>query len=330
MSDDNNNFVEKGALNLLESHIQKYIANDLSALGLGDLELIGLEYPVELQDTKGRIDILAESKQENTVYVIEAKRGVANIDAYRQIKGYLEPIKRKFADKRVIGILIASTLDDETEILLRSDNIMFCEVDFVVHAKGVNWEICNTSSETESDGIEIIISRQPRIQIRYKNGEKVVVRDSDRTAGLTEFRRVNPTVPKLRKAKIEIRYVNGQTFVNGILKNEEVIGTVLGNSVRFKNENFTTSYSKSFFDAPPDQKAIVNDVAFLRTNAANRTFTNTENSRFQPSPILYSSTFSKQLENERRGVRIKKFIHKISAIAVLLILAGTFFYILLN
>ena len=84
MSAEDKYYVEKGVQNLFEAHIQKYLAKDLAPLGLGSLKIIGLEHTVDFPDTNsvGRIDILAQSEDEKTFYVIEIKRGIANRDAY--------------------------------------------------------------------------------------------------------------------------------------------------------------------------------------------------------------------------------------------------------
>lgn len=253
MSAEDKYYVEKGVQNLFEAHIQEYLARDLTPLGLGSLKQIGLEYTVDFPDTNkvGRIDILAQSEDEKTFYVIEIKRGIANRDAYDQIKRYMTRIKDLHLDKRVIGVLVASALDEETELLLKSNDIDFCEVSFSVHAKPVSGFIDHKSdaSNFESPALAALrvrvasrdsvlnISREPRIQIRYRNGEKVVIKDSDRNVSFDSLKQQKTAsiVPQSRKPKVEIRYVNDLKYVNGVLHSDaepEELKSVLFNKFK--------------------------------------------------------------------------------------------------
>ena len=240
MSSENKYYLEKGAHIFYEADIQEFLAKDLTVLGLGALKIIGVEYPIDFPETEsvGRIDILAQSEEERTLYVIEIKRGVANREAYEQIKRYITRIKELHLDKRIIGVLVASALDDETEILLKSSNIDFCEVLYsaeINEVSGLTSQVVDTNllANTEPNPVSVfhtpkepriqITPKEPRIQIRYRNGEKVIIKDSDRHVSFDWLGQQRPAsiTPQLRKPKIEIRYVKDLKYVNGVLYCDE-------------------------------------------------------------------------------------------------------------
>lgn len=104
----------------MEAHLQEFLIKNWSHTELGkeydiyevDGEKIGKEYPVE----KGRIDILAISKDRKTLLVVELKRGLASDRVVGQILYYMGYVNEELVEEgqTVKGIIIA--LEDDPKI----------------------------------------------------------------------------------------------------------------------------------------------------------------------------------------------------------------------
>lgn len=104
----------------MEAHLQEFLIKNWSHTELGkeydiyevDGEKIGKEYPVE----KGRIDILAISKDRKTLLVVELKRGLASEKVVGQILYYMGYVNEELAEKgqSVKGVIIA--LEDDPKM----------------------------------------------------------------------------------------------------------------------------------------------------------------------------------------------------------------------
>jgi len=80
----------------------------------------GIEYSI---DNK-RIDVLLESNLKNELLVIELKAGIAKKDVLGQISEYMGKLMRKFPEKSINGLIIASEIDDSLkEACLPNPNI---------------------------------------------------------------------------------------------------------------------------------------------------------------------------------------------------------------
>tara|TARA_B100001105_G_scaffold177865_1_gene143399 strand:+ start:7562 stop:8113 length:552 start_codon:yes stop_codon:yes gene_type:complete len=90
---------------LLERTVQVFLSANLQLLGLGPLQLLGMEYPVD----GGRIDILARG--DGVLFVIEVKRGVATREAVGQLQAYVGHMMTAEPGMKVRGILVAADLD---------------------------------------------------------------------------------------------------------------------------------------------------------------------------------------------------------------------------
>lgn len=112
--------VEDPSVFALESHLEDFLIANWQQTELGneyriyevDGEVVGQQYP---SDT-GRIDILAISKDEKTLLVVELKRGRASDSVVGQIQRYMGYVKDELAEphQTVRGIIIA--LEDDQRI----------------------------------------------------------------------------------------------------------------------------------------------------------------------------------------------------------------------
>jgi len=112
--------VEDASVFALESHLEDFLVQNWKQTDLGkDYDIYedengnGKQYPT---DDKGRIDILAISKDKKTLLVVELKRGRASDVVVGQIQRYMGYVKQELAeaDQQVRGVIIA--LDDDLRI----------------------------------------------------------------------------------------------------------------------------------------------------------------------------------------------------------------------
>lgn len=68
----------------------------------------GIEYNIEGK----RIDLLLEHKSEDKLLVIELKAGVADFKVFGQISMYLGLLSKKYPEKEINGVIIASEIDE--------------------------------------------------------------------------------------------------------------------------------------------------------------------------------------------------------------------------
>lgn len=128
----NDDSVEDPAVFALETHLEHFLVQNWDKTLLGneynifeeDGELVGQQFP---SDT-GAIDILAVSKDEQILLVIELKKGRASDRVVGQIQRYMGFVKEELAEdsQEVKGIIIA--LEDDTRIrraLSVTQNISF-------------------------------------------------------------------------------------------------------------------------------------------------------------------------------------------------------------
>ena len=77
----------------------------------------------------GRVDILGED--DTTIYVIEIKRDYIDKVAIKQVSGYLPQVEALYPDKKVVGIAIAPSIDENIEginseiKIIKMDNVEF-------------------------------------------------------------------------------------------------------------------------------------------------------------------------------------------------------------
>lgn len=112
--------VEDPSVFALEKHLEDFLVANWAATELGkdymifteEGELVGQQYP---SDT-GPIDILAVSKDGNTLLVVELKRGRASDVVVGQIQRYMGYVKEELAEshQQVRGVIIA--LEDDLRV----------------------------------------------------------------------------------------------------------------------------------------------------------------------------------------------------------------------
>lgn len=68
---------------------------------------VGVEYPIDGK----RIDVLLESNDKSTLLAIELKSGLADFKVFGQISMYLGLLSEKFEDKKLLGCIIAGSID---------------------------------------------------------------------------------------------------------------------------------------------------------------------------------------------------------------------------
>jgi restriction system protein len=128
----NDSTVEDPTVFALEKHLEDFLVQNWKQTELGlkyniyeeDGEMVGKQYP---SDT-GPIDILAVSKDNKTLLVVELKRGRVSDNVVGQIQRYMGYVKEELAEsnQEVRGIIIA--LEDDIRIkraLSVTNNIEF-------------------------------------------------------------------------------------------------------------------------------------------------------------------------------------------------------------
>lgn len=119
---------------ILEKHLEDFLVQNWASTELGqtydiyqeDGELIGQQYP---SDT-GPLDILAISKDQKTLLVVELKKGRASDSVIGQIQRYMGYIKEELAEQTqdVRGVIIALEQDRKLQrALSMTQNIDFYE-----------------------------------------------------------------------------------------------------------------------------------------------------------------------------------------------------------
>jgi len=124
--------VEDPTVFALEQHLEEFLVKNWSQTELGkhydifkeDGELVGQQYPTDT----GNIDILAISKDQKTLLVVELKKGRASDNVVGQIQRYMGYVKEELAEtnQRVHGVIIG--LEDDLRIkraLSVTNNIEF-------------------------------------------------------------------------------------------------------------------------------------------------------------------------------------------------------------
>lgn len=124
--------IEDPSVFALESHLEDFLVQNWTQTELGkqydiyeDENGNGKQYPT---DDKGRIDILAISKDKKELLIVELKRGRASDVVVGQIQRYMGYIKEELAEPNQVikGVIIA--LDDDLKIkraLSVTQNITF-------------------------------------------------------------------------------------------------------------------------------------------------------------------------------------------------------------
>lgn len=87
-----------------EVDIEDYICSNPLTLGVG-LELCSRQY---ILPSNKRIDILMKDVTNNSLVVVEVKKGPLGRDALKQIKAYISEVKKEFNTNSVKGILVGS------------------------------------------------------------------------------------------------------------------------------------------------------------------------------------------------------------------------------
>ena len=118
---NNEEVIENPAVFAMEEHLEVFLEKNWDKTPLGkdydiysDGENSGRQFPVE--DGRGRIDILAISKDKKEILVVELKRGRASDSVVGQIQRYMGYVSEVIAeeDQRVRGVIIA--LEDDPKI----------------------------------------------------------------------------------------------------------------------------------------------------------------------------------------------------------------------
>ncbi|MFN0304474.1 MAG: endonuclease NucS domain-containing protein [Burkholderiales bacterium] len=108
---------------ILEREVQVYLSQNLHLLGVPDLQLVSVEYAVDV----GRIDILARGKY-GEFLVIETKRGTGTREDVGQVLSYLGAVQQQNPGARVMGLLVAASIDAGAEAAIRaSPNVRYCK-----------------------------------------------------------------------------------------------------------------------------------------------------------------------------------------------------------
>lgn len=124
-----------------ERLIQVFLSENLIQLGLGNLELLGLEHPLP---EVGRVDILARGT-DGTIYPVEVKRGTATRDAIGQLQSYVGELMTIYPNSKVHGILVAASLDGAaTAALMATPTIDFWS--YSAHFQFMKREVTRRSS----------------------------------------------------------------------------------------------------------------------------------------------------------------------------------------
>jgi restriction system protein len=112
--------IENPSVFALEEHLEHFLVHNWAQTPLGkeyeiytdEGEIVGKQFPTDT----GPLDILAISKDQNTLLVVELKKGRASDNVVGQIQRYMGYIKDELAeqDQEVKGIIIA--LEDDMRI----------------------------------------------------------------------------------------------------------------------------------------------------------------------------------------------------------------------
>lgn len=113
---------------LLERHLHDFLEANPSSLGLGKCKVIARELVVD----SGRIDLVVETEEEQ-IWAVELKIGIAGRDAVAQIASYLGALQEEHPDRKVSGLLIAADFDTPARrahkvvrgIALKRFNVLF-------------------------------------------------------------------------------------------------------------------------------------------------------------------------------------------------------------
>lgn len=73
-----------------------------------DHKIFGNEYQID----KKRTDLLLENTKENSLLIIELKTGIADHSTFAQISNYYGILSKKFPDKNIKCLIIASEIDE--------------------------------------------------------------------------------------------------------------------------------------------------------------------------------------------------------------------------
>ena len=102
-------------------------------------DVITDEFPVDLGQNPRRIDILCRDRDSDDRLVVEIKRAEANLDAIRQIKGYLRALNRRtdFRGIPVAGALVAERIPLAVRKEAKRSGIFAYEVSYPVEIERV-------------------------------------------------------------------------------------------------------------------------------------------------------------------------------------------------
>jgi len=90
-----------------ERIVQVFLSQNLVLLGLGALQLVEIEHPLQ---NIGRVDILAKGF-DGTLHAIEVKRAIATREAIGQLQSYVGSLMTAYPSQKVRGVLVAAGLD---------------------------------------------------------------------------------------------------------------------------------------------------------------------------------------------------------------------------
>ncbi|PCI08595.1 hypothetical protein COB72_08065 [bacterium] len=131
--DPKNNSLEGSSSFAMEKHLEEFLIKNWKQSGLGhdydiyeqDGELVGQQFPTDT----GPMDILAISKDKQTLLVVELKRGRAGDVVVGQILRYMGYVKEELAEdhQAVKGVIIAM---DDTIGIQRALSVIHGKVDF--------------------------------------------------------------------------------------------------------------------------------------------------------------------------------------------------------
>ncbi len=140
----NDETVEDPSIFALEKHLEDFLVQNWGSTEIGktydiykdDDEVVGQQYPTDT----GPIDILAVSKDNKTLLVVELKKGRASDVAVAQCQRYMGYLKKELAEKNqdVRGVIIASEDNIKIQYALSvAHNIEFYtyKIDFQLEKK---------------------------------------------------------------------------------------------------------------------------------------------------------------------------------------------------
>lgn len=119
----NDDTIEDPSTFALEAHLEDFLVHNWQQTDFGknydiyeeDGELVGKQYPID-DDERGRIDILAISKDKKELLVVELKKGRASDHVVGQVQRYMGYVLEELAEENqtVKGVIIA--LEDDSRI----------------------------------------------------------------------------------------------------------------------------------------------------------------------------------------------------------------------